>query len=98
MSNIQSSFEGLSKKEFLDIRNEIFRASEGMTDKQNVDVRRDDATGRVMVRIVDLQVDNIGKMLGLLAVLGSNAIVETDERKEMRKRSGEQEEIGRQAA
>jgi hypothetical protein len=98
MSNIHSSFDGLSKEEFLTIRNDIFRASSGMTAERNVNVTRDELSGRVSVHIADLQVDNIGKMLALLALLGANAVVETDERKEIEKRSGQQDGIGKRAA
>lgn len=87
MSNIQSSFDNLSDEEFLNVRNAILRATEGMTDEKNVDVHRVLNTRRVAVRISDLQIDTIEKLNGLLRILGPNAAVESDEREEIRKRA-----------
>lgn len=87
MANIQSAFDGLSDEEFLHVRNAVIRATEGMTEPKNVDMRRVGDAGRVTVRITDLQVDSIERMLALLAIFGSNAVVETDEREEIRKRA-----------
>ncbi len=98
MSNIQSSFDSLSPQEFLEKRNDVMRAVKGMTEEKNVDMKRDLASGHVLVRITDVQVDSIEKMNALLELLGNNAVVETDERQEMRRRSGQQEQIGTQAA